>query len=85
MMLPLWSAATSRSEVLPARLFILIGIKSGVRPHGSRLILRDWGHRLPSMVDESKNLAVIAKSVQVARISCDLNYGPRHAISLWAK
>jgi uncharacterized membrane protein YeaQ/YmgE (transglycosylase-associated protein family) len=32
------------------------------------------------MVDEPKNLAVIAKRLQVARVSGDLNNGSRHAI-----
>jgi hypothetical protein len=32
------------------------------------------------MVHHSKNLTVIAKRVEVARVSGDLNDGPRHAI-----
>jgi hypothetical protein len=49
---------------------------------GPRLILRDWRHRLPKMIDEPENLAVIAKRVKVAWIGSDLNNGPCHAISL---
>jgi hypothetical protein len=39
-------------------------------------------HRLPNVVDQPKNLAVIAKRVKIAGISGDLNNGPCHAISL---
>jgi hypothetical protein len=45
--------------------------------------LWDRRHRLPSVVDQPKNLAVIAKRVKKAGISGDLNNGPCHGISLW--
>jgi hypothetical protein len=48
----------------------------------SRIVLRDRRHRLPNVVYQPKNLAVIAKRVKIAGISGDLNNGPCHAISL---
>ena len=48
---------------------------------GWRIVLGDWHHGLPSVVHHSKNLAVIAKRVKVARVSGDLNNSPRHTIS----
>jgi hypothetical protein len=58
--------------------------KSRFRFHAgvSRIVLRDRRHRLPNVVDQPKNLAVIAKCVKITGISRDLNNGPCHAISL---
>ena len=47
----------------------------------SRIVLRDRRHRLPNVVYQPKNLAVIAKRVKIAGISGDLNNGPGHSIS----
>jgi hypothetical protein len=65
--------------VLAAWLLICKKISCGCRL-GWRIVLGDWHHGLPSVVHHSKNLAVIAKRVKVARVSGDLNNGPRHAI-----
>jgi hypothetical protein len=47
----------------------------------SRIALRDRRHRLPNVVDQPKNLAVVAKRVQVAGICGDLNDVPCHVFS----
>jgi hypothetical protein len=60
--------------------------KSRFRPRAgvSRIVLMDRRHRLPKVVDQPKNLAVIAKRVKIAGISGDQDNGPCHAISLCA-
>jgi hypothetical protein len=54
----------------------------GFPPGVSRIVLRDRRHRLPNVVYQPKNLVVIAKRINIAGISGDLNNGPWHAISL---
>jgi hypothetical protein len=56
--------------------------RSRPRPGFWLIVLWDRCHRLPNVVDQPKNLAVIAKRVKIAGISSDLNNGPCHAISL---
>jgi hypothetical protein len=69
----------SSGAVLAAWLLICKRISCGCKL-GWRIVLGDWHHGLPSVVHHAKNLAVIAKRVKVARVSGDLNNGPRHAI-----
>jgi hypothetical protein len=71
--------------VLAARLFIFERINCGLSSRDTGVALRDRRDGLPSLIDQSKNLSVIAKRVQVARVSGDLNNGPCHAISLGPK
>jgi hypothetical protein len=73
------------AAVLAARLFIFERINCGLSSRDTGVALRDRRDGLPSLIDQSKNLSVIAKRVQVARVSGDLNNGPCHAISLGPK
>jgi hypothetical protein len=70
-----------REAVSAAGLFVRERIVCGFKyARGTEVALRDWGHGLPSVIDQPKNLTVIAKCEEVARISGDLNYGPCHAV-----
>jgi hypothetical protein len=79
------SAAGHAPRFSAAGLFVRERIVCGFKyARGTEVALRDWHHGLPRVVDEPKNFAVIAKRIQVARISGDLNNGPCHAIFLSA-
>jgi hypothetical protein len=67
------------SDVLAAGWFIVERNKSGLWLR-SYIALRDRRHRLPDVVDQPKNHAVIAKCVQITGVGGDLNNGPCHAI-----
>jgi hypothetical protein len=75
----------SSGRPLAAWLLICKRINCGFRV-GGQIVLGDWHHGLPGMVHHSKNLTVIAKRIEVARVSGDLNNGSRHAIfSSWRR